>query len=482
MAMNRQTKIIATLGPRSSSVDMVKKLINAGLNVARVNMSHGDHQEQSQKINNIRQASSESGKEVAILLDLQGPKIRVDKLQASLELKQGETWLVGETSLNKKYTTNFIPTTYQSLVNDCEAGARILFDDGHIIAEVIDKNDEVATIKIISGGTLIENKGINLPDSIVSVACYTAKDDSDLKFGLEHQIDYIALSFVRTKEDVITVKKVLQEYNAPDIPIISKIENPQGIDNLEEILEVSDMIMVARGDMGVELGNHLVPSIQKRIIRKCNDAGIPVITATQMLESMSKSMTPTRAEASDVANAIWDGTDAVMLSGETAMGDYPLETLIMMDKIIEDAEKTPKSRRHIDELILTETSDALSFAASLTAEKVGAKKIISFTQSGSTCLKITQHRPKLPIVGVTNKLPVARKMCLYWGVVPFYIDNDGRTDASVEYEVIQLVRNQCNLKAGQKVVITRGEGIFFKNGTSNSMRILTIRDQFKARS
>jgi pyruvate kinase len=380
--LNRHAKVVATLGPASSSVEMICDLILAGMNVARVNMSHGIQEGHAELIDNIRQASSLVGLEVAVLLDLQGPKIRVDKVHRELVLKKGDIWVIGQADIPgdyPEYKDSFIPTTYEHLVDDIEDGARILFDDGLIVTEAIERDRDVYKIRVLVGGTLKSNKGINLPDSNVSAPSFTKKDQGDLMFAIEQAIDYVALSFVRKKEDVLKLKEHLDGLGK-DIPVVSKIENREAIDHIEEILDVTDVIMVARGDMGVELGNHLVPAVQKRIIGLCNLRGIPVITATQMLESMVENPTPSRAEASDVANAIWDGTDAVMLSAETASGKYPVEAVKMMGKIICEAEKTPKQRSSLKAMDLTRVDDAIMIGASLIAEKINAKRILSVTQ------------------------------------------------------------------------------------------------------
>lgn len=475
----RRAKIVSTLGPVSSSVEMISKLINAGLNIARVNMSHGTHEGQAQLIKNIRQASIEVGQEVGILLDLQGPKIRVDKLSKPLELKAGQEWVIGPSSLQKKYPQykdNYIPTIYENLVDDCHDGARILFDDGLMTSEATVRDGDVYKIKILVGGTLKSNKGINLPDCDVSAPAFTEKDEKDLMFGLKHGIDFIALSFVRRKKDIADVKKLLHKLRK-NIPIIAKIEKPQAIDNLDEILEVADVIMVARGDMGVEVGNHFVPTMQKLIIEKCNANHTPVITATQMLETMTENPTPTRAEASDVANAVWDGTDALMLSGETANGKYPEETIVMMDQIIREAEKAPKERPLLREIDLSSVNASIMVAASMIAEKVEAKRIVSVTESGHSCQKISQFRPKNIVLGVTQNIETVRKLCLYWGVEPFLLSNYDEYNFNFQNDVINLVKEKFNLVNGDKLVITRGDGKFFAKGSSNSVKVHIIKNK-----
>ncbi len=474
----RRAKIVATLGPSSNTVEQISKLIQAGMNVCRVNMSHGTHESHKELIANIRQASVNVDKQVAILADLQGPKIRVDKLPENLILKEDEEWVIGPSKLigdYPEYEGKYIPTIYENLVDDCFDGARILFDDGLILAESVERDRDVYKIKINVGGVLKSNKGINLPDCDVSAPSFTDKDREDLMFALTQNIDYIALSFVRKGEDIQQVKVLLHDLKV-DIPIISKIEKPQAIDNIESILDVTDVIMVARGDMGVEVGNHLVPSIQKKLIKLCNERGIPVITATQMLESMTHNPTPTRAEASDVANAIWDGTDAVMLSGETASGDYPIETVKTMVKIIEDAEQTPKERpllRHVD---LSSVQASVMVAASLIGEKVYAKRILAVTESGISCLKLAKFRPTTPCLGVTTTERTARRMCLYWGIEPFLLKNYREDSFNFQYHVINKVKKKLKLVNGDKLVITRGDGKFFRAGSSNSVKVDIIKD------
>lgn len=474
----KRAKLIGTLGPSSSEVKTITELIKAGLDVARVNMSHGTHEQHAQLIRNIRQASKKAKKEVGILIDLQGPKIRVDKLTKPLILNPDEEWVIGPSSKRDQYKNyeNYIPTIYEKLVDDCHDGARILFDDGNLAAEAIARDGDVYQIKVTTGGLLKSNKGINLPDCVVSAPAFTEKDREDLLFGLKQDCDFIALSFVRRKEDIQEVKYLLHSLKK-NTPIIAKIEKPQALDNIDEIIAVTDLIMVARGDMGVELGNHLVPAAQKELIQKCNDHRIPVITATQMLESMTGSPTPTRAEATDVANAIWDGTDAVMLSGETAAGQYPVEAVSMMVKIIEEAEKKPKERPYLRNIDLSNVQAAVMVAASMVAEKVQAKKIISVTESGQSCKNVSHFRSQIPVLGVTNRLEVARKLSLYWGVVPYFLEDFNEETFDFQQDVIDRVIKDLGLTNGDKLVITRGDGRFFTRGSSNSVKVEIVRDR-----
>jgi len=479
----RRAKIIATIGPSSNTVEMLEKMIKAGMNAARINMSHGTYDAHEQSIKNIRQASRNVGREVAVLLDLQGPKIRVDKLPEPLQLNDGDIWVIGPSHVKDQYpeyASNFIPTIYKNLVKDAHVGARILFDDGLLESEAIEKDRDVLKIKVIVGGILKSNKGINLPYVKVSAPSFTDKDREDLIFGLKQGVDYVALSFVRTADDILEVKSLLHQMKV-NIPIVSKVEKPEALDNMESIIQASDAIMIARGDMGVEVGNHLVPSIQKRMIKACNELGKPIITATQMLESMITNSRPTRAEASDVANAIWDGTDCVMLSGETASGKYPIEAIQIMGQIVEEAEKKPSERPLLRHMNITSVTASVQVAGSIVAEKVNARWIISITEGGNSCLKMTRFRPKTHVLGVTNSLSVIRKMCLYWGISPYYFNIHEDSDLTrLEGLMIDKLKSEDLVKLGDKVVVTVGDGKFFRQGTTNSIRVETIKDVPKA--
>lgn len=481
---SRKAKIVATLGPASSDLETIKKMIDAGLNVARVNMSHGTHESQGALIDLVRRASDEVGIQVAILLDLQGPKIRVDKLENALDLLQGEEWVIGKSADQEhypEYAGKFIPTTYEHLVKDAEVGCTILFDDGMIEAKAIEKDRDVLKIKIEHGGKLTSNKGINLPDINVSAPSLTPKDEKDLIFGLKKNVDFIALSFVRRAEDIRHVKQILHELKR-DIPIVSKIEKPEAIENFREILRLTDLVMIARGDMGVELGNHLVPGVQKKIIGLCNRVGVPVITATQMLESMIQNSRPTRAEASDVANAVWDGSDALMLSGESAAGRFPIKSIQMMDSLIKEAEKNPKVRPLVRDLRIRSTTAIIQVAASMMAEQLRAKWILSVTERGNSCLKMTRFRPKTPVLGVTHSIDVARRMAMYWGIVPYYVENAGYDISNLETHSLNKLKKDDLVQNGDRVVITHGDGKYFKEGSSNSLRIEIIKDLEKVES
>ena len=490
--LNRRAKIVATLGLASSEVETISELILAGMNVARVNMGHRSYQENAQVISNIRVASGLVGLEVAILMDLQGPGIRVGKLTNGLSLKKGDIWVIGLTDLQNdypEYKDCFIPTTYEHLIDDCKDGARILFDDGLIITHAVERDRAVYKIKVIEGGTLKSNNRINLPDSRITAPSLTLKDRKDLMFGLEHDVDYITLPFVRNKEDVLRLKELLQKHSE-DISVVSKIETPEALENIEEILNVTDVIMVARGDIGVELDNQLAPDAQKSITSLCNNRGIPVITAAQISEATIENPVPTKIEASDIVNAVWDGTDAVMLSIETASGEHPVEAVRMTGKLISKAEKTPKENPSIDVIDLTNMNNATMITmigASIIADKIDAKRILSVTNSGNSCLKMSRFRPKTSVLGISKSLSVVRKMCLYWGVNPFYLDeldlfegldtrmdNEYDVDKKLEHYIIEKVKSACELESGDKIVITSGNGKFFVRGSSNSIKIEII--------
>lgn len=477
----RRAKIIATLGPSTSTLEQIEKLARAGMNVARLNMSHGSLEDHAETIKIIREVSKIIQRQIGILMDLQGPKIRVAKIDEPIPLKDDDFAYVGTRENLEKAKLPAgaicIPCGYTELVNDLFPGARVLFDDGNLKSEAVERIDNVYKIKMIQGGLLKARKGINLPDCTVSANAFTEEDKKNLMFGLKEGIDFVALSFVSTADDIKKVKILLHELKM-DIPIIAKIERPQAIKNIDSIIKVTDVIMIARGDMGVELGNHLVPSVQKMIIRKCNEVGVPVITATQMLESMIESSTPTRAEASDVANAIWDGTDALMLSGETASGKYPIEAVKMMDSIIAEAERTPRERPLLRNTDLSSVNASTMVAASLIAEKINAVRIVSVTQSGNSCLKISRFRPVTRVLGVTNNVRTARKLTLYWGVKPWLIRENSNVDG-IEKIVINDIKNSLKLKNGDKLVITRGDGRFFSQGQSNTVRVEFIKDSPK---
>ncbi|MBN8200822.1 MULTISPECIES: pyruvate kinase [Bacillaceae] len=474
----RKTKIVCTIGPASESVEKLTQLIEAGMNVARLNFSHGDFQEHGQRIQNIRVASEKTGKTVAILLDTKGPEIRTNNMQdGAIELRAGENIII---SMNEvEGTADKFSVTYAGLIEDVHTGSKILLDDGLIGLEVtkIDKaNSEIHT-KILNSGTLKNKKGVNVPGVSVNLPGITEKDAQDIIFGIEQGVDFIAASFVRRASDVLEIRQLLEEHNASYINIIPKIENQEGVDNIDEILEISDGLMVARGDLGVEIPAEEVPLVQKKLIKKCNAQGKPVITATQMLDSMQRNPRPTRAEASDVANAIFDGTDAIMLSGETAAGSYPVEAVQTMHNIASRAEsaldhKEILSNRSKDNE--HNITDAIGQSVAHTALNLDVNAIITPTESGHTARMISKYRPKAPIVAVTSNDYVSRRLSLTWGVYPQIGQKASTTDDMLDIAVEESV-NSGIVASGDLVVITAGVPVG-EAGTTNLMKIHVVGD------
>ncbi|MGG6313729.1 pyruvate kinase [Paenibacillus macerans] len=471
----RKTKIVCTIGPSSESLENIKKLIMAGMNVARLNFSHGDFEEHGNRITTIRQASAELGKSIAILLDTKGPEIRTGKLKEEpIELEQDEfLTLTTEEILGDKER---ISITYKELPGDVEVGSTILIDDGLIGLTVVDVQGTEIKCRIVNGGTIKSKKGVNVPGVNISLPGITEKDANDIKFGIEQGIDFIAASFVRKASDVLEIRQLLEQNNATHIQIISKIENQQGVDNLDEILEVSDGLMVARGDLGVEIPAEDVPLAQKRMIEKCNRAGKPVITATQMLDSMQRNPRPTRAEASDVANAIFDGTDAIMLSGETAAGKYPVESVLTMSRIAEKAESALEYREIFikqSNAQQTTVTEAISQAVANSALELNAKAIITSTETGYTARMVSKYRPKAPIIAVTTVDQTLRRLALNWGVTPVKGDLASTTDEMFD-KAMKGGLDSGLVKEGDLVVITAGVPLG-RSGSTNLVKIGQIR-------
>ena len=470
----RKTKIVCTIGPSSESLPAIKQLIMAGMNVARLNFSHGDYEEQGNRIINIRQACKELNKTVAILLDTKGPEIRTGKLKEdSYELVQDETLILTTEDIlgdNKR-----LSVTYKGLPQDVKIGSTILIDDGLIGLSVTDIRGNDIICRIVNGGTIKSKKGVNVPGVKISLPGITEKDANDIRFGIEQGIDFIAASFVRKASDVLEIRQLLEEHNATHIQIISKIENQEGVDNLDEILEVSDGLMVARGDLGVEIPAEEVPLVQKRMIKKCNLAGKPVITATQMLDSMQRNPRPTRAEASDVANAIFDGTDAIMLSGETAAGKYPVESVLTMSRIAERAEAALDYREILSRQSRaqqTSITEAISQSVANAALDLDVKAIITPTESGYTARMVSKYRPKAPIIAVTRNEDVKRRLCLVWGVVPVSGKEAHDTDEMFRSAVDNSI-NEGHVRMGDLVIITAGVPVG-RSGSTNLMKVHQI--------
>ncbi len=467
--MTIRTKIVATIGPASNSPEMLHKLVAAGINVARLNFSHGNYETHSEAIRNIRSVARTLNRSVGILLDLQGPKIRVGKLENGepVRLKRNAAFAI--TSTPMAGTAQMVSTTYQNLHSDVQPGDTILLDDGLIRLVVESKTRDTVNCKVIHGGMLNENKGINLPGVKVSAPSLTDKDIRDVNFGIKNGVDFFALSFVRRAEDLDMIKAIMKRQGV-NIPVIAKIEKPEAVDNLEAIMDTADGIMVARGDLGVEMQPELVPIIQKKIISAAVRKNKPVITATQMLETMSANPIPTRAEASDVANAIFDGTDAVMLSGETASGKYPVKAVQMMVKIAEQSESSPFLRvnLHYD----SDTADPVTHAVAQSAvnilQEVNARCIIAFSVSGGTSKQISKQRPSKPVYAFSSRMDTYHRLSLLWGITPMFIADIENAVRLVKSSESLLIGKNC-VQNGDLVVLVIGMGL--KAGSTNIIKL-----------
>lgn len=468
----RQTKIVCTIGPASEEVVTLKEMLLAGMNVARLNFSHGSHEEHLRRINNIREASRETGIPVAILLDTKGPEIRIGDFAGVISLKDGQELVLtvkpGPSGPGRIYVN------YPGLPQDVKPGDRILIDDGLIGLTVQAVDGEDIHCLVENGGELRGRKGVNVPGVPIKLPSVTEKDIEDIVFGIKHEVDFIAASFVRNAADVLEIRRILEQYDAP-IKIIAKIETQAAVDNIDEILEVADGIMVARGDLGVEIPAEEVPLVQKQIISQCNYLGKPVITATQMLESMIWNPRPTRAEASDVANAIIDGTDAVMLSGETAYGKYPVEAVKTMARIAEKTEQAIFGESYVPaaEVLAEKTiTSAIGHATFTVAQELGAAAIMTPTTSGFTARMVARHRPRAPIVATSPDPVVCRQLLLVWGVIPINTINAEGTDAIIS-TAVRAALDAGLIKLGDLVVITAGvpAGIA---GTTNLLKVHVV--------
>ncbi|MFM2575207.1 pyruvate kinase [Staphylococcus warneri] len=474
----RKTKIVCTIGPASESEEMLEKLMNAGMNVARLNFSHGSHEEHKGRIDTIRKVAKRLNKTVAILLDTKGPEIRTHNMKDGIiELEKGKEVIVSMTEVEG--TPEKFSVTYDNLINDVQVGSYILLDDGLVELQVKDIDHDKGEVKcdILNSGELKNKKGVNLPGVKVNLPGITDKDADDIRFGIKEDVDFIAASFVRRPSDVLDIREILEQEKA-NITIFPKIENQEGIDNIEEILEVSDGLMVARGDMGVEIPAEKVPMVQKDLIRKCNKLGKPVITATQMLDSMQRNPRATRAEASDVANAIYDGTDAVMLSGETAAGLYPEEAVKTMRNIAVSAEAAQDYKKLLsDRTKLVETSlvNAIGISVAHTALNLNVKAIVAATESGSTARTISKYRPHSDIIAVTPSEKTARQCAIVWGVYPVVKEGRKNTDALLNNAVATAVETE-RVQNGDLIIITAGVPTGEK-GTTNMMKIHLVGDE-----
>ncbi len=452
--LKRRTKIVATIGPATQSEEIITDLIKAGVTTFRLNFSHGDHKDHQERIKTIRKVSEKLDLDIGILQDLQGPKIRLGRFKdGPVKVKKGDKFSL--TSNEVECTKSIANVTYNKLAQEVTSGKRILLDDGKIemIVEKVDVGNNILECKVTVGGVLSNNKGVNFPDVQLSVKALTDKDIEDLEFGLTAGVDWIALSFVRNPSDINEIKNLINK-NGHSIPVVAKIEKFEAIDQIDSILPLCDGVMVARGDLGVEMPAEEVPLLQKELIRKANTLGIPIITATQMLDSMASNPRPTRAEVSDVANAILDGTDAVMLSNETAVGDYPVEAVETMATIARRIERDYPLKA-IESHLPSTIPNAISAAVSNIARQLDAGAIIPLTKSGSTARNVSKFRPPTPILATTTERSVARRLQLVWGVTPLLVKNDDRTAKTFSI-AMQIAQELGILKQGDLVVQTAG--------------------------
>ena len=452
--LKRRTKIVATIGPATQSEEIITDLIKAGVTTFRLNFSHGDHKDHQERIKTIRKVSEKLDLDIGILQDLQGPKIRLGRFKdGPVKVKKGDKFSL--TSNEVECTKSIANVTYNKLAQEVTSGKRILLDDGKIemIVEKVDIGNNLLECKVTVGGVLSNNKGVNFPDVQLSVKALTDKDIEDLEFGLTAGVDWIALSFVRNPSDINEIKNLINK-NGHSIPVVAKIEKFEAIDQIDSILPLCDGVMVARGDLGVEMPAEEVPLLQKELIRKANTLGIPIITATQMLDSMASNPRPTRAEVSDVANAILDGTDAVMLSNETAVGDYPVEAVETMATIARRIERDYPLKA-IESHLPSTIPNAISAAVSNIARQLDAGAIIPLTKSGSTARNVSKFRPPTPILATTTERSVARRLQLVWGVTPLLVKNDDRTAKTFSI-AMQIAQELGILKQGDLVVQTAG--------------------------
>ena len=471
MDERRRTKIVATLGPASSDAKMIVKLIQAGVNVFRLNFSHGSKDVHKKNIDLIRKEAAKLKRPVGVLQDLQGPKIRTATFKdGKVELKVGDKFKL-TCDDDSPGTKERVGVTYKNLYNDVKGGDALLLDDGRLALEVTSVKNQTIETKVTLGGTLSNNKGINIPGADLSIPALTDKDVEDLLYGAELDVDWVAMSFVRSRDDLLLARHYLARAGS-SAKLMAKIEKPGAVNRFDEILKEVDGVMVARGDLGVEMPPEQVPLIQKRLIRACINAGKPVVTATQMLESMIQSPTPTRAEASDVANAIYDGTDAVMLSAETAVGEYPEGAVRMMDRIARSVEFDPAYQEWMQEHYpppQPTTADAVSQGACRMAQNLKADVIVTFTSSGNTALRVSRNRPAAPILASTPTERAYRQMSMFWGVFPYFSEDIHSTDEMVSHAT-KAIKDLDLADEDSRYVITAGVP-FGMRGTTNLIRV-----------
>lgn len=468
----RRAKIVCTLGPAVESIEKITELIDAGMNMARLNLSHGSHDEHQKRLNLVREAAKKANKAVAILVDLQGPKIRLGKFSSGPhELSRGDTFTI--TTDDIAGTKDKVSTTYKGLPGDCKAGDAIMIDDGKVSVQVVQvKGNDVIT-KVIQPGMVSNNKGINLPGVAVSLPALSEKDIADLRWGLEAGVDFIALSFVRNAADIKDIHKIMDEVGVK-VPVIAKIEKPQAVENLQEIVDAFDGIMVARGDLGVELPIEDVPMVQKRCITMARESAKPVIVATQMLDSMMTNSQPTRAEATDCANAVLDGADALMLSGETSVGDFPIDAVKVMARIIERTEEVALDQIPPLKHSPATKAGAITKAATEVGSTVGAKFLVAFTQSGDSARRMSRLRSPIPMLALTPEIGTYNRLALSWGVESLLTASVNHTDEMV-MQVDTILIESKRVKIGDLVLIVAGSppGI---PGSINAMRVHKIGD------
>lgn len=467
----RKTKIVCTMGPATEDEAVLKDLIIAGMDVARINFSHGTHEEALEKINKIKKVREELDAPVAILLDTKGPEIRIKNFkEGKAELKEGQKFTLCTDDVEGDETR--VSITYPDLPRDVKAGTHILIDDGLIDMEVVSIKSSRIVCEVKNGGVISDKKGVNVPNVSLSMPYMSQKDIDDILFGIENDIDFIAASFVRTADDVLEVKQLLERNGGSDINIIAKIENAEGVENIDAIIRASHGIMVARGDMGVEIDMQDLPVIQKKLIKKTYRAGKVVITATQMLDSMIRNPRPTRAETTDVANAIYDGTSAIMLSGETAIGKYPVETVKTMASIAERTENDIDYIKRLERMEFDSRMDvtnAISHATCTTAHDLRASAIIALTYSGGTAMQLSRFRPQCPIIAPTLSVKARRQLNLSWGVIPIMSETRSNTDELFDHAV-ECAQTTGVVKNGDLVVITGGAPMGVA-GTTNIMKV-----------
>ena len=475
MPTNKKTKIVATLGPACSSKEVINEMILAGVNVFRINFSHADYNDVKERIDIIRELNDEFGYNTAILADLQGPKLRVGVMKEDVVVNKGDvlTFTTAEDILG---TAQRVYMNYKEFPNDVNPGERILLDDGKLIFEVTktDKKTEVEAV-VVQGGTLKSKKGVNLPNTKVSLPALTKKDIKDALFAIENHVDWIALSFVRTPKDLEELQDLIAKNSTHKIPIVAKIEKPEAVENIDKIVAFCDGLMVARGDLGVEIPAHEVPLIQKKLIHRAKTARIPVIVATQMMETMITSLTPTRAEVNDVANSVMDGADAVMLSGETSVGNYPVQVIEKMTQIIEAVEdspliQVPQNPPHVrTKRFITKS---ICYHAALMANEIKAKAISTLTNSGYTAFQISAWRPQAHVLVYTSNKRILTQLSLLWGVNAFYYDKFVSTDDTVE-DINQIAKEKGYVKKGDMLVNLAAMPVVDK-GMVNTLRISEI--------